>query len=121
MKRTKVAGELVRLARRLITGASDFEAALEEFLEYWQFLSDQSYLRYENLTPAKLVPVTGPRYVKIMLDNGTSRSAAAFIDKATGDILKAASWSAPAKHARGNIYDRSTWRGMSAYGPQYLR
>lgn len=34
---------------------------------------------------------------------GHSRSALGFIDLNTGDILKAASWSAPAKHARGNI------------------
>ena len=36
------------------------------------------------------------------------RSAFAFVDKKTGDVLKPASWSAPAKHARGNIFDEST-------------
>ena len=36
----------------------------------------------------------------------------AFIDKATGDIFKPASWKAPAKHARGNVL--SPENGMEA-------
>ena len=35
-----------------------------------------------------------------------------------GDLLKAASWKAPAKHARGNIMDGSA--RYSVYGPEYL-
>lgn len=49
-------------------------------------------------------------------------SAFCFVDIATGDVLKAASWLAPAKHARGNIFDEHN--GLSKigpYGPQYLR
>jgi hypothetical protein len=50
------------------------------------------------------------------------RSAWAFVDKTTGDVLKAASWKKPAKHARGNIFDE--WNGLKSvgpYGPAYLR
>lgn len=37
-----------------------------------------------------------------------------------GDILKAASYKAPAKHARGNIYTDSN-KGYGIYGPNYIR
>jgi hypothetical protein len=35
-----------------------------------------------------------------------------------GDLLKAATWKAPAKHARGNITDGTARYGV--YGPEYL-
>ncbi|WP_315729882.1 hypothetical protein [Bradyrhizobium sp. SZCCHNRI2010] len=45
-----------------------------------------------------------------------------FVDKATGDVLKPASWDKPAKHARGNIFDAQNGLGrMGPYGPAYLR
>jgi hypothetical protein len=36
-----------------------------------------------------------------------------------GDLMKAASWAAPAKHSRGNIADGTAQWGV--YGPEYLR
>ena len=36
-----------------------------------------------------------------------------------GDLLKAATWKAPAKHARGNIIDGTAQYGV--YGPEYLK
>lgn len=36
-----------------------------------------------------------------------------------GDLLKAASYSSPAKHSRGNITDGTASYGM--YGPNYLK
>ena len=45
-----------------------------------------------------------------------------FIDMMTGDVLKPASWKAPAKHPRGNIFDE--WNGLkyvNHFGPQYLK
>ena len=51
----------------------------------------------------------GNRYIKISsgyLEDGelTSRSVDAFIDKATGDVYKPASWKAPAKGVRFNLF-----------------
>jgi hypothetical protein len=41
---------------------------------------------------------------------------------ANGDLLKAAGWNSPAKHARGNIFEMNSWKGsFSPYGPTYLR
>ena len=39
---------------------------------------------------------------------------------AKGDILKAAGWSAPAKHSRGSIFDLEMHKSFSWTGPNYL-
>jgi hypothetical protein len=52
----------------------------------------------------------GKRYIKIssgyLEDDGeiSQRSVDAFIDKATGDVYKPASWKAPAKGVRFNLF-----------------
>ena len=60
----------------------------------------------------------GSRYIKIVRDG----SVFSFIDVTNGAVLKAASWRAPAKHARGNIFDESNgMKHVTVYGPNYLR
>lgn len=60
----------------------------------------------------------GSRYSKITV--GTS--VWCFVDKTNGDVLKPASWKAPAKHARGNIFDEHNGlKYLTPYGPAYLR
>jgi len=65
----------------------------------------------------------GNRYMKIVAAHGMrgtdgQRSVWGFVDKTNGDILKAATWRAPAKNfARGNIYRDDnkpfSWTGVS--------
>lgn len=70
---------------------------------------------------------SGSRFDKIVKstacgDSSESRSVYAFIEKKTGDIYKPASWKAPAKHVRGNIYAQD--KGLTCAGPYgiaYLR
>ena len=50
----------------------------------------------------------GRKYIKITPDG----SVFAFVDKKTGDIFKPASWQAPAKGVRGNLF--SDKEGMEA-------
>lgn len=39
-----------------------------------------------------------------------------------GQVFKAASWNAPAKHARGDLFDRSTWdKCFGEFGVAYLK
>jgi len=58
------------------------------------------------------------KYIRVMRGG----SVHCFVDKTNGNVLKAASWSAPAKHARGNIFDANNGLGsMGEYGPAYLR
>lgn len=50
----------------------------------------------------------GRRFAKLVQsDGGSSRSAIMFVDRNTGDVFKAASWSAPAKGIRGNIFSNN--------------
>ena len=65
----------------------------------------------------------GGRYVKIIQTrDGVDSSAFAFVEIETGNVLKAASWSAPAKHARGNIYNEDNGLGcVNPHGIAYLR
>lgn len=68
-----------------------------------------------------------PRYLRVVSVNRTSqgdvpmsRSAHAFIDRTTGDVLKPAGWKAPAKGVRGNIHDGRNGLGrMGPHGPAY--
>lgn len=60
----------------------------------------------------------GRRYVKVI----SGHSVHSFVDMNNGDVLKPASYSAPAKHARGNINDdMNGLAGMTPYGPYYLK
>lgn len=75
-----------------------------------------------------LVVMKGKRYARIVRqetdDNGKiiTRSAHAFIDLTNGDVLKPDGWKAPAKHARGNLFDEfGGVKHMGVYGPAYLR
>ena len=70
-----------------------------------------------NEIPDLIISNRGRKYIKIILSN----SVWAFINKENGDILKPASWKAPAKIARGNIFDEyKGMKSMSPYGPAYL-
>ncbi len=64
---------------------------------------------YKNLTPPTVEIEIGRRYIKIVkashFNGHSTRSVQGFVDLTNGDILKAASWKAPAKHARGNVLD----------------
>jgi hypothetical protein len=64
----------------------------------------------------------GRKYVRLVVSTPGSRSAYCFIDM-KGNILKAASWKAPAKHSRGSVFDTNySWgKALGSYGAAYLR
>lgn len=79
---------------------------------------------YPNNPKECLEASQGNRYIKIVHRQveGTVRFAWAFIDRTNGDVLKPAGWNAPAKHARGNIFDEQKGMGsIGPYGPAYIR
>ena len=93
-----------------------------EFASRVQGLINEHYAEsFPNLT-APLVSVKfGRKYAKV-IKNGSQTSVYGFVDAHTGDIYKAATWAAPAKHIRGSIFDGDG--GMSSctpYGIVYLR
>lgn len=77
-----------------------------------------------NLPKDILIASEGERYIKVkkVREGATTGAAYAFIDRTNGDVLKAASWAAPAKHARGNLLQPDNGLGcVGPYGIAYLR
>jgi hypothetical protein len=95
----------------------------------------EAYLKtyFPSIDPETLEAFFGPRYVAIRnvkrYPTGHPQagmvsfcSAWAFIDRTNGDVLKVASYRAPAKGVRGNIFDESNGMVMvGPYGPTLLR
>lgn len=105
----------------------DFEDKLNSWIAGCQkIVNDHFAKHYVDLTPNILSVMPGKKYVRIVSaheDGIMGRSAWAFVDKETGDVLKAASWVQPAKNrARGNIFASDNGlTGMGPYGPPYLK
>ena len=78
---------------------------------------------YNNLTPPVYTMDIGRRYIRIVENgtgNSTSKNVHSFIDSTNGDVLKAASWKAPAKHPRGNVFsEKNGAEGRSVWGANY--
>ena len=106
---------------------TDFDAKLATFVEGAQAICDAYHTRmgYKPFMRSVLsIDPKGRRYKRIVRTdaNGSGRCVHCFVDTQTGDVLKPASWKAPAKHARGNIFDDRNGLGMMGeYGPAYLR
>lgn len=103
----------------------NFESTFQSWLAKCQEIINNHYaLNLTNLTPPILTIKQGSKFIKIVsVDAGrTSGSAWAFINKENGDVMKPATFKAPAKHSRGNIFDENNgMAGVSPYGPAYLR
>ena len=102
----------------------DFQKALNEYVEtvrkVYKVYFDKNF---DILDPPKVsVEPRGRRYKKVITDNGIQKMVHSFVEVKTGLIFKPASWKAPAKHARGSIYENN---GLDALTPQgsvkYLR
>ena len=105
---------------------TDFGVAFVAFMTAAQQKVAADYAAWSNGSKfpmgsgSKLEPMGGPRYIRIVSEDKTSRSSFCFIDKTNGNVLKAAGWKAPAKNfARGNIFDdqhgigRVRWTGVA--------
>jgi hypothetical protein len=115
--------------------AETFEAALVRFIETVQNFRKA---KYGEGNPANVEPggvfeldwqlrtMPGKRFVKMVTPSRyegkeINGSVFCFIEIATGLVYKAASFKAPAKHARGSIYSQDfNGYGVSAYGGRYL-
>lgn len=99
-----------------------FDAAVDAFLGSIRALIGAHYTKnFPRLTvPTISVDPGGQKYLRIVSDNGTQRSVYCFVDKASGDILKADGWKRPAKHARGSIYDNAGKGAITPYGVHYI-
>lgn len=95
----------------------NFDEKFKTFFEGVQKIySDYMVQTFPNNPRDEFSYKVGKRYTKVICGG----SAFCFVDNTNGDVLKAAGWSAPAKGARGNIFDENNGLGrMSAYGPEY--
>lgn len=64
----------------------------------------------------------GRKYWKITYKFNNQTYVHSFVDRSTGDILKAATWNVPAKGIRGSILNADNGRSaIGDYGANYLR
>jgi hypothetical protein len=120
----KIAEELVKMAKEMVAEeVPGFDAAFRDFMDYCQKMRDDYYSQqFPNNAREPLDAMVGGRWIRIVTIQGHGgKSAWAFVDKTNGDVMKPAGWSAPAKHARANIFDRGSWKKVGPYGPAYLR
>ncbi len=96
-------------------------AILPEFVALCQAIVDKSYGTSTHRQTLTVDP-GGKRYARIVTAGLGSRSVYCFVDLENGDVLKSASWKAPAKGARGNVLaaDGGVTR-MGPYGAGYNR
>lgn len=93
----------------------DFTVALTSFITECEYNLPGGY----SLSLAK----GGIKYAKIVKSLGvgenkfTHDQVWCFVDKTTGDILKAATWQSPAKGSRGNIFETNRMDRMTPQGP----
>lgn len=104
---------------------AQFDAKLETFVVGCNRIikTDQMFKDYvENggkiALPIETVSIGGgARFIKI---NRSGGGIHCFVDRTNGDVLKAASSKAPAKGARGNLFDAHNGLGrMKWTGPEY--
>ena len=83
--------------------------AIEMYVAEIQAAAQARYDALKYTIPAPVYSIsTGKRFHKVIEKSsmsGTSGSVHCFVDIATGDIYKPASWNAPAKGIRGNLQD----------------
>jgi hypothetical protein len=105
-----------------------FNEALSAYVKTVQAICDAYYAKNYPGSTVVVSPLIvieeGPKKVRIIKQEkiGTGRFVHTFIDKETGDILKAAGWKAPAPNGkRGNIYDINYPKCINEHGAEYLR
>jgi hypothetical protein len=109
--------------------ACSFEEALSNYIAMLQFRYDSGItLEYPESAEGLHARVykagtSRKRFAKVTYahPDGHGGSVHTFVEVATGDIFKAASYKAPAKHPRGNIYADDPLAGTTDHGGAYLR
>lgn len=73
-------------------------------------------------TTVTITAQPGRKFIKLVEEAYGQRSVYCFVDY-DGNIYKAASWAAPAKHVRGSVFDEEFgWgRALTPYGAAYRR
>lgn len=99
----------------------NFDKAFNEYLANIESMIHNHYARdLPGIHPARYPEVSvnkGRKYAKVSTHvPGGWGSVHSFVVLETGDILKPASFNAPAKHARGNIFEDGGIRALTTHG-----
>jgi len=109
----------------LVPPTLPFKDALAAFLVKLTEMVEAHRLANFPSIPATVFTVSsgGVKFLRIVRESvgGHDRSVYCFVGVADGGVYKAASWKAPAKSARGSIYNRDPLTGCGPYGPAYLK
>ena len=100
---------------------------IESFLQSLQTYSNEYYAnRFGSLNPPVYSVTYGSKFARIVSNTHTCWGFIALKDGSiqgvpylAGDLMKPASWNAPAKHSRGSILNNTA--AYDAYGPVYLK
>lgn len=89
--------------------SNDFTTALADYLKQVNETSSERFkTEFSNLYGTPLQPIyrayEGKKWIKVVREDAAQKSVFCFINPQTGDLYKPATWNAPAKGIRGNIY-----------------
>ena len=107
-------------ARKAAAAKPTLERSMSKFKAHAQgVINDYYKANFPKQTPPTLHYSDGEKYIRVTrVDAGSKTgSAHAFIDKATGDVLKPDGYKRPAKGARGNIHTGDF--GVNEHGANY--
>ena len=123
-----VIGNTTKTQKTTTKNGLSFDEAMDSLLENIQADYDnfRDGTKYGSMKKMNLSLKPGRKFIKVV--EGTR--VWGFVAKVDGlhkglpmlkgDILKAAGWSAPAKHSRGSIFDAEMHKSFSWTGPNYL-
>lgn len=111
----------------IVFSKEDRQVSLNEFVRELNVKVSEYYQRTspilcEGGPYVTIIAEPGRKYVKLVSVGRSQRSVYCFLDM-NGNIFKAATWKAPAKHIRGSIFDENYgWgKALGPYGAAYLK
>lgn len=81
-----------------------FDVALSDYVAGVQTKVDAVYAVKLPGVKAPVVSADGQKFVRVVLDRNGVKTAHSFVNRETGDVLRAASWKYPSKKVYGSVY-----------------
>ena len=116
-KKAKIIRKEIKEANQELWGQQhnihEYMRVFQDFVKYLTKTGKAYYKKnLKNLTWQEYEVKPGKRFDKIVREN----SVYCFVEKGTGDIYKAATFRAPAKGVRANIFDKDSFKKADMYG-----
>lgn len=92
------------------TTTFDYEAALREYM-----LAVAQAVESKKIKDERVERERGRKYDKIILVGPIQTFVHSFVDRATGDVIKAAGWRAPQRNADGGLAVRYSLKNLDEW------